>query len=88
MATVETYGRLIAYSYGEIQGTPYGELGNLEYTVQRSVTGMLNAGKAYGKRAEALNSTLEQANMYQLSSVQVAFEKVSAALDALNKNLG
>lgn len=88
MATVETWGRLIAYTCGETVNVPCGEVASLPYGVQRAATGAVNAAKAFGKRADELNETLEQSNMYQLSAVEVAFGNTVTALDKLLANLG
>ena len=87
MATVETWGRLIAYTCGETVNVPCGEIASLPYGVQRSYTAAINAAKAFGKRADTLNETLEQSNMYQLSAVEVAFANTATALDKLLANL-
>ena len=55
---------------------------------QRASTAAINAAKAFGKRADALNATLEQSTMYQLSAVEVALGNTVTALDKLIANLG
>lgn len=88
MATVDNWGRLIGYTWGEVASTTWGNVNALPYGVQRSYTAAINAAKAFGRRADALNETLEQSNMYQLSAVEVAFGNASTALDKLIANLG
>ena len=88
MATVDNWGRLIGYTWGEVASTTWGNVNALPYGVQRSYTAAINAAKAFGKRADTLNETLEQSNMYQLSAVEVAFGNTATALDKLIANLG
>ena len=88
MATVDNWGRLIGYTWGEVASTTWGNVNALPYGVQRSATAAINAGKAFGRRADALNATLEHSNMYQLSAVEVAFGNTATALDRLIANLG
>ena len=88
MATVDSWGRLIGYTWGEVASTTWGGVNSLPYGVQRASTAAINAAKAFGKRAYALNATLEQSNMYQLSAVELAFGDTATALDKLIANLG